>query len=372
MSIKEVMEKYNLSYSQVKGVIRNARDKGVLPRPTRGEISQKLRTSHLGKPSPRKDKRISADTLIAKLSSTKGEDLSESEKAYFRALVKAREIVDTVRVPRLEELYQQYKRKLNKGKQGKRLNLLEMIYASLVSSGLADSEHNFSYLSLMDVLTLYNSKYNQHIDLNNLVDDVHFISTALNNILPDSNLRINSDVDQFFLCGKAEIPEKYLDLLAKFFLPVLLRGGTMDDVAKISGHDYEVIEEVISHLTRRGLFSMNVNCSENASYVVQKDNATEDNQENYLRMARSLISQELLSNSLSSWEELHKLYRSYQRSLPSFVERIILEVFLIARKQAMNMDKSLLESYILTGETVDKEWFETSSFMKNSFLLLGT
>lgn len=370
MSAKEVMEKYNLSYSQVKGVLRDARDKGILPRPTREETSQKLRTSHIGKPSPRKDKRTSADALIAKLSSTKGEDLSESEKAYFRALVKAREIVDALNIPRLENLYQEYGRELKKGKQGRKLNLLEMFYASMVASGKTDTENKPLYISMLDVLMLYIDKYNQHIDLNTLVDDVHFMLGAMNNLFPNSSSLIVSQVDQLFSLESAEaLQRKMLEkkVLAESFIPLFLRKGTADEVAKITGYDSAQVREALNYLHKKGLLSLKEDLVDTPYQTVQRDSEVEE--DNCLIMARSLISQGLLSNSLSSWEELHKLYRSYQRPLPSFVERIILEVFLIARKQAVKMDKSLLESYIITGETVDREWFETSSLNEEQFFI---
>jgi transposase len=370
MSTKEVMEKYNLSYSQVKGVLRGARDKGILPRPTREETRQKMRTSHLGKPSPRKDKRTSADALIAKLSSTKGEDLSESEKAYFRALVKAREIVDALNLPRLENLYKEYGRELKKGKQGRKLNLLEMFYASMVANGKTDTEHKPLYISMLDVLMLYIDKYNQHIDLNTLVDDVHFLLGAMENLFPNSTSLIVSEVDQLFSLESAEaLQRKMLEkkVLAESFLPLFLRGGTADEVAKITGYDSDQVREALNYLHKKGLFSLKEDLIETTYQTVQTDTETEEY--NCLIMARNLISQGLLSNSLSSWEELHKLYRSYQRSLPSFVKRIILEVFLIARKQAVKMDKSLLESYIITGETVDRKWFETSSLNEEQFFI---
>ncbi len=370
ISTREVMEKYNLSYSQVKGVIRDARNKGILPRPTREETTQKLRISHLGKPSPRKGKRTSADAIISKLSTTKGEDLSESEKAYLRELVKAREVVDTFNLPRLEKLYQEYGRKLKKGKQGRKLNLLEMFYASMVASGKTDRENKPLYPSMLDALILYNSKYNQQVDLSGFVDDIYFLLGTINNMLPDSDQRLISEVDQLFSLVPAETIEKKWDLLAESFLPLFLRGGKVEDIANLTGYHSALIRKAIERLDKKGLLSLKEECIETNFQGVQKDSATEDDEDYCLVMARRLISQGFLSDNLSSWEELHRLYRSYQRSLPSFVERIILEVFLMARKQAKNMnDRRLLESYISIGEEVDKEWFENSSLNEEQFFI---
>lgn len=369
MSAKEVMEKHNLSYSQVKGVIRNARDKGIIPRPTREETIQKLRNSHLGKPSPRKGKRTSADAIIAKLSATKGEELSELEKAYFHALVKAREIVDTASLPRLEKLYQEHGKKLEKGKQGKKFNLLEMFYASLVASGKTDTENKPLYPSLFDVLMLYDSKHNRHIDLRRVVDDVYFLLSAINNLLPDSGSDLGFEVDQLFSVGSAETLERKRDLLAESFLPLVLRGGSSDDVAKLTGCDSFLVIASIDRLHKKGLLSSIEDRGKTIYQAVQKDSDCEEDENNCLVMARRLISQGLLTNNLSSWEELHHLYRSYQRQLPSFVERIILEVFLNARKQAVNQDKNLLKLYIITGEEVDREWFENSSLNEEQFFI---
>lgn len=369
MSIEDVMEKYSLSKSQVKGVVRDARNKGILPRPTREEISQKIRISNLGKPSPRKGKRNSADAIIAKLSTTKGEDVSELEKTYFYALVKAREIVDIYTMPRLEKLYLQHKRSLKKGHQGKKLHLLEMFYAAMVAHDKTDRDGKPLYFSLFDVLTLYNGKHKQSMDVGRFMDDLFFLADAVGTSLGDAKSSLIDTVNQLLSYKSSKTIERKEDLFEKFFLPLFLRNGRVEEVAKITGYDYSLVRESFYYFHKKGLLLFDEDWHVHTKQQKQENSMLEDDENYCLKMARRLTFEGFLSDNLSSWRELHKAYHYSHRLLPSFIQRLILEVFLNARKQAFTMNKTLLESYIRIGEEIDREWFENSSLNNEQFFI---
>ncbi len=73
-----------------------------------------------------------------------------------------------------------------------------------------------------------------------------------------------------------------------------------------------------------------------------------------IAFAKEIAKQKLFGEDISSWIELHNL----NKNLPgSFSKRLRLELFLIAIKQAVTGDSSLLEKYNQIGNSVDPKWF---------------
>ena len=102
--------------------------------------------------------------------------------------------------------------------------------------------------------------------------------------------------------------------------------------------------------------------------LIDRAPMTEDERNN-IALVQKFTVDGLFTDDLSSWEMLKKLYRRYDRNLPeSSAVMLRLEIFISARQQAENGDKTLLEMYIGRGEEIDKSWFMSSLREEQRFI----
>lgn len=102
--------------------------------------------------------------------------------------------------------------------------------------------------------------------------------------------------------------------------------------------------------------------------LIDRPPITED-EKNNIELVKKFVADGLFTDDLSYWETLRKLYAKYGRNLPeSSAEMLRLEIFVSARQQAENGDRTMLEAYIRRGEEIDKSWFINSLRDEQEFI----
>ncbi len=176
---------------------------------------------------------------------------------------------------------------------------------------------------------------------------------------------------------ESEVP--ILDQVKPFFL----RGGTVGEISAITGLKPKQIHNAIgrrvkSSKVRRvdeSLFSPeNIKQRESRAHINKRKRIADrppmsETERNNIEFARRLHGNSLITEDLQHWDQLNEFYNRHGRPLPeSFYDKLRLEIFISARRQAENGDRTLVEMYITQGNEIDKNWFMNSLREEQRFI----
>lgn len=152
-------------------------------------------------------------------------------------------------------------------------------------------------------------------------------------------------------------------------MPFYLRGILNKDIARFTGLKNKQVDNALCNSKRSRVNKVESVTPEEIRERKRKsgvrgqagrfmDSAPTEDEINNVALVQKFTADGLFTDDLSSWETLKKLYAKNGRNLPeSSAEMLRLEVFVAARQQAENGDRTLLELYIRRGEEIDKSWF---------------
>lgn len=152
---------------------------------------------------------------------------------------------------------------------------------------------------------------------------------------------------------------------------LLLRGGSSEEVAQITGFTKVQIDNLISNMRRPGGGLRKPSDEETSQRKrvahLGKPRSKRGRQyrpeEKYSFAFLKSFAQDELFADLGSWLHLHTMYSLRRRELPvSFAGKLLLELFLKAMKNFAEGDASLLLQYMKLGEGIHKRWFNQDHY----------
>lgn len=159
--------------------------------------------------------------------------------------------------------------------------------------------------------------------------------------------------------------------------PLLLRGGSVREVALITELSTTQVENLRDVLRKRGQLLRPTKEQEREAkrraHLGKPRNKHgkeyTDNQQNSFLFARRLQEEGFFTEDLSSWDALNFLYKEAGRKLPdNFADRLILEVFYRARLSAEKGDFNILDAYIRIENQIGSAWFDEGFTSERLFI----
>lgn len=161
--------------------------------------------------------------------------------------------------------------------------------------------------------------------------------------------------------------------------PLLLRGGSSEEVAAVTGFTKVQIDNLIINMRRPG-GGLEKPTDEETSQRKSKAHLGKPRnrkarqytpkEKHSFAFLRKFVRDELFAD-LVDWIELYELYRLHNRQLPeSFTDRLRLELFLKATKCAVrDGDRGLSRRYIRSGQAIDATWFNQDGYLEEQIFI---
>lgn len=153
-------------------------------------------------------------------------------------------------------------------------------------------------------------------------------------------------------------------------LPLLLRGGSVEEVVQITGLRHEQVSNFITDARRSGILPRPT--KEQESEAKRRAHLGrpkrghgrkyEESQRKQFAFIGKLLEADLIPQYLTNWEALGRFYQKGNRTLPdSFAERLRLEVFFVGcGLKEIKGRTDVLDTYNRVGNSIDTVWFLSS------------
>lgn len=143
---------------------------------------------------------------------------------------------------------------------------------------------------------------------------------------------------------------------------IFARGGSADDAAELTDSSWESVRQTIYKLMREGKISPS---TKNISRVQKPSPSLENNG----AFAKKILDLGFLGKEPDIWEEIISFYTQQERPQPpSFADRLRLEAYYKAKKQAFGGNPKLIRQYMELGQAMDLSWFNDHLAEEEVFL----
>lgn len=152
-------------------------------------------------------------------------------------------------------------------------------------------------------------------------------------------------------------------------LPLARRRVPVEEIVMITGFDREQVHNAVTKMKLEPDYVVPRSSRQEISEAHRKKAPYSSERLHACALVSRFLEMGILTGDLTFWQELQEFYQTSQRPLPEdFADRARLEVFLRARREAEDGNRTLLTTYIDLGEGVDKEWFGSTLTNEQRFI----
>lgn len=156
--------------------------------------------------------------------------------------------------------------------------------------------------------------------------------------------------------------------IMSFLYPLFQREWFSDDVVRL-GFERRAVTNGLQRMRRADL--LKVPTKEQKSEAMRRSQRKEipESERNSSALARKLIDLGIVPIELDYFNKLREVYRQKRRDLPANPADVLrLEVYLIAYVNMLSGEKKLMDDYRVSGESVNKKWFNSSLKEEEEFI----